>query len=177
MSEELNQLISFWGGVASIFALFASLIGGIIVIIKKTRLRNENETEKLKQLKDKFSSRAKAATTQGKRMDLFIYHQTLFSSLQTSQLSGDMQRLGYLVFSMFIFFFMASLDGNADYLIDKIPGSNGFVYNYYLTVFIFMTSLLFYMNFVLIKLARIHKKRISVMIDGLMDELQNTIDI
>ncbi|MCG9732384.1 hypothetical protein L1D44_21720, partial [Shewanella sp. Isolate13] len=99
MSEELVQVISLWGGIASILALFGSLAGAFWVIIKKARLRNEEEEKKIELLRSNFSSRAKSATTQGKRMDLFIYHQTLFSSLHTSQITDGIQRLGFMIYS------------------------------------------------------------------------------
>ncbi|MCG9730575.1 hypothetical protein L1D44_12075, partial [Shewanella sp. Isolate13] len=86
-------------------------------------------------------------------------------------------RLGFMIYSLFIIFFFFSMDGNADYLVDRIPGSNGFVYDYYVTILFFLMLLLGYTNFRMSSEAKKHRKRISAMVDGIILELEKLIDI
>ncbi|WP_194868705.1 hypothetical protein [Pseudoalteromonas sp. PPB1] len=73
-------------------------------------------------------------------MDLFIYHQTLLSSMQSSRVSDELGRLAYFVFSISAIFFFASLDDNANYLIDRISGKTLLFYDNYLIFFFFLSN-------------------------------------
>lgn len=176
MSDEVNQMISFWGGIASIIALFGSIVGGFLLFLKKLKRKHKLESEKLWKIRDKFSDRAKSATTQGKRMDLFIYHQTLLSSMQSSRLSDELGRLAYFVFSISAIFFMASLDDNANYLIDRISGKNPFFYDNYLIFFFFTLAMIVISNLQLLRESNRHKKVMSAMTDGLLEQLREVIE-
>lgn len=73
---DLNAI----GSVASILALAITFGGCSLAFIRWGHKRRMEEYAKLAELKETISARARAATTQGKRSDLFIYYDTLLSN-------------------------------------------------------------------------------------------------
>ena len=73
------EFLNTYGSIASIIGL-AIVISTILIRIEAwNRARRNEETLAFKAIEEAIASRAKSATTQGKRIDLFIYHQSLLS--------------------------------------------------------------------------------------------------
>ena len=76
---DFTNLVSFWGGIASIVTI---CVTASVLVWKTIRKRIDAYIEKLNGALKQITARASAATTQGRRMDLFAYQQSIFSSLR-----------------------------------------------------------------------------------------------
>lgn len=145
--NSIEQFLSFWGSVASIIALLVSVAGALIVYIKNAKKRYNSELEVLNNIQESFNQRASTATTQGKRLDLFIYYESRLSMMRFNELVEEIQ-LGVIHLISFLgWLFLASLDANSDYYLDRAFGSTGYFYDYFGLVFSLLTFLFVYINF------------------------------
>lgn len=174
--DSLTQFISFWGGIASIVALIITIVGGFWVMLKKFKERYKKELELLNDFRLAIAERAKAATTQGKRMDLYIYHQSILSAQRYSELIEEV-RLSTIHIASFIFIlFFASLDANANYYLDIAFGKGDLLYNNFGLIHILLNILLFYINISLRIQSNKNKRILNTLSNSLIDELDILIN-
>src|ERR1022692_4553988 len=132
---NLFDAVSFWGGVASLLAIAIALVSGLIAIYRMLSRSTQAEFERLEKAKKELAVRTKGATTQGKRMDLFIYQQSIFSSLRFRIITLEISVATLNIVGMLILIFVATLDRNADYAVDRLfPFGNNWG-DYYSIIF------------------------------------------
>ena len=76
---DWHTFVSFWGSIASIVGLSVTAAA---VAWSKIRKRIRRGIGRLENAQRKIVDKTTAAKTQGRRMDLFIYQQSIFSSLR-----------------------------------------------------------------------------------------------
>ena len=169
------EQISFWGGVASIVALLITLGGGAYFLYSKLKNWNSIELAQLESAQKQIQNRTRAATTQGKRMDLFMYHQSLFSSLRFRLLTLEVATASAHIMSLMIFFVFVTLDRNAQYAIDELFPFANWRNNYglHLAVFtLFMTATNAYARNLLMR----QRRRLNVLSSSFIRELQDVVE-
>ncbi|MGL1931377.1 MAG: hypothetical protein OCC45_06405 [Desulfotalea sp.] len=173
--ESWAELVSFWGGLASILALFFTFIGGVIVLLKNSKAKYNSELKRLDLLKSRIANRAKSATTQGKRIDLFIYYQSEFKNRHFSQLVEEIQACTMHICSLIIFLLYYSLDANASYYIDLLVPFSTLFYDNYSSFLLTLFTVLALLNFVVRMQIIKQRDSLEVVTNTLAREFQNLI--
>ena len=77
--EAIERCVSFYGGLASLVALLLTTVGGAygayVYITQKVKRRHQEEMNDITSIQTEMIDRIDAASTQGKRQDLFIVFQ------------------------------------------------------------------------------------------------------
>ncbi len=174
--SAFEEAISFWGGIASIVALCITAVTGFVVLYRKGKAQRERELDELADLHKTMADRTKQATTQGKRQDLFAYHQSLFTRQRFNHVIWEIQISAYHIGSLMIFIVLYSLDANADYLADRAFGRfQAFRDHFGVSIFLF-GLLLLVPNLLLRRRVNSSRRRLNVASLGLTDELAKFID-
>ena len=171
--ENLNQFVSFWGGIASLVALALTLAGGFFAFLRWGHKRREAEFAKLAELRNTIADRARSATTQGKRVDLFVYYQSLLSNRRFSHTVREIQAATIHVISCAFAVVFLLKESDATYFSDQFLPPPAFMRDNYQYIMPVQLGILFVLN-VLIrsKLAKEHR-RLRHSAKGLTDELEN----
>ena len=101
--EAIERFVSFYGGLASMVALLITLASAAYFYIKSLRAKHRAQMERLAQLKAEINKRIEAATTQGRRQDLFIYYQSVFSNRRFALTIYEIQVCAVHVVSVVVF--------------------------------------------------------------------------
>ena len=105
----ITETVSFWGGVASIIALLVAIFGGFLWLYRRGQAARDREFKNLESIANSIAERTKKATTQGKRVDLYIYYESLFSQLRYSQLIWEIQITAFHIICAMLFLTSANV--------------------------------------------------------------------
>jgi len=95
--------VSKLGGIASIASLFALVMGGVWSLFRKYREKRRDFEDFLRENRDSIKELSSNATTQGKRADLFMYHQSRVARMRHDLLSLEIR---HMFFGILIFLFI-----------------------------------------------------------------------
>ena len=171
------QTVSFWGGIASIAALALTLVGGVIALYSRLNKWNQKEFEKLQQAQNEIANRTKSATTQGRRMDLFIYQQSMFSSLRFRLTLLEIAVSTSHVIGIVLLIWIATLDLNADYALDHIAPSGSSWRNHYPLLFASTLVFIIFVNVDSRRRLRAQRRKVTALSSTFIDELEGLLEI
>ena len=171
--SAIEQFVSFWGGVASLIALAMSLLAAFFGLYRWGRKRRDAEIQELFLLKESIATRARAATTQGRRSDLFFYYQSLLSHRRFSHVVREVQVATLHIVSVVLLVPLLLNDQNADYYIDKITPPSAWIKSFfpYLTVIYILVTISG--NWLLRYQLTMERRRLRAASSGLTDELRS----
>ena len=171
------QTISFWGGIASIVALLMTLGGGVFALYSRLNKWNQAELDKLQQAQNEIANRTKSATTQGRRMDLFIYQQSMFSSLRFRLTLLEIAVSTSHVIGLILLFWIATLDLNADYALDHIAPSGSSWRNHYPLLAAGTFVFVIFLNVDSRRRLRNQRHKVTALSNTFVDELEELLEI
>lgn len=117
----MTEIISFWGGISSIVALLATVMT-LLHRAAKSRMNNldEQRLHLQKEIKE-ILGLAESATTQGKRVDLYIYKESILADARFSYSISEMQVLAMHALSFFVISCILFGDFSTSSYLDTIP--------------------------------------------------------
>ena len=107
-----KEVVSYWGGFASIVCLLIVVIGSLYKYVGSVRRRVEEDRAALSYAMEKIESIAQESTSQGKRLDLFIYKESVLSDARYYLLRNNIQLIGMICTATVFFLFLYSVDPN-----------------------------------------------------------------
>ena len=118
----MNDLdtISYWGSIASIVALGITVIGLFVAFLRWDEKRRKKELAEFARLKELIAARARSATTQGKRLDLFVYYQSLLSNQRFAHIVREIHVAFVHLIAALCWFFLSLRQTDALYYLDEL---------------------------------------------------------
>ena len=159
-------------------ALLITFGGFLFAFYRWGKKRRDLEFSELENLKNRTTERVKAATTQGRRMDLFVYYQSLLSSRRFAHLVREIHVcVLHIITFLFLVVYLQRQEDHL-YIADRFfPPEivNTIAENYHISqalslIFLFVMNVL-----VRIKLAK-ELRRLNSYSSGFISELDDTIE-
>ncbi|WP_345323337.1 hypothetical protein [Novipirellula rosea] len=174
-SQYLLDNVSFWGGIASILAVFATAVSFGLRLIRSASEKRAELNSELLQTTESIAERVRKATTQGKRQDLFIYYQSMLSQRRFSQTVMEINSAVYHIGCLILLIPLILYDARAEYYVDAIFGPTAYVRSWlpvWILVFAFAILLI---NYRLRTRVRARRKILQAMERGLVGELRSQL--
>jgi hypothetical protein len=118
--NNLNDFLSFWGSLASIVALAITVLGGFVAFLRWDEKRRKKELAEFARLKELIAARARSATTQGKRLDLFVYYQSLLSNQRFAHIVREIRVASVHLIAALCWVFLSLRQTDALYYFDEL---------------------------------------------------------
>jgi hypothetical protein len=173
---DLSEVVSFWGGVASLVAIAITLISGLIALYRMLSRSTQAELERLEKAQKELGERTKAATTQGKRLDLFIYQESIFSHLRFRLIILEISFATVAIVGVMFLVFVFTLDRNADYAIDHLVPFLSNWRDHYLIIYSVSVGLVLFGMVDTSRRLRRERKRLNALSTTFISELGKIVE-
>jgi hypothetical protein len=148
------------------------VLGGFVAFLRWGAKAREKEFASLAQLKETIAARARAATTQGKRMDLFVYYQSRLSNNRFAHIIRQIQGATLHLISFLCLVVWELKQSDAIYYTEKLWPLPQFLRDYYHYIVPIELLVLLGLNVgIRLKLAK-ESKQLTESANGLTDELE-----
>jgi hypothetical protein len=148
------------------------VIGLFVAFFQWGSKEREKEFATLAQLKETIATRARSATTQGKRTDLFVYYQSLLSNRRFGHIVREIQAATMHLMSSLSLIVWELKQPDATYYTDKLWQPPHLVRDYYHYIISILLLVILGFNVRLrVKLAKEYKQ-LRESANGLTDELE-----